>query len=125
MEITLTVEFSEDVKKFLKTMLNGKATKPAVEEEEDEAEEEEEEEVKPKKRVVKKKVEEEEEEETEEEDDEATYTVERVREKCQKLIQDGKAAKLKALLGEFGAAKVVNLKPKDFDKFMAKANKIK
>ena len=54
-----------------------------------------------------------------------TYTQERVREKCQQLIQDGKAAKLKALLGEFGYAKVVQLKPKDFEKFMTKANKIK
>lgn len=109
---------------------NGKTKKKTVLENDDEDEDEEEEEQpKPKKAVKKAKPEPEEEDEDEDEDEEEEesegYTQDRVREKCQQLIEDGKAAKLKTLLTEFGAAKVVNLKPKDFDKFMAKANKIK
>lgn len=61
----------------------------------------------------------------EEAQDESLYTAERVREKCQELIAANKSAKLKTLLKEFGAAKVVNLQEKDFNAFMEKANKIK
>lgn len=104
-KITLEVELSEETKDFLTALLGGakaaKGKKPAVEEEA--------------------------EVETEESllDEEETYTVERVREKCQQLIQDGKAALLKKLLTKFKAEKVVQLKPAQFEKFMEEANKIK
>lgn len=137
MELTLTVEFSDDVKKLLTKLTQSLSKLSNGEESEDDDDDtEEEDEPAPKKKAApakkgKKVVEEDEgedddDDDTDDDDDDSEgYTQERVREKAQQLIQAGKAPKLKALLGEFGYQKVVQLKPKDFDKFMAKANKIK
>jgi hypothetical protein len=117
MELTLKVEFSDDVKDFLTELLGGKkeTAKEAT--------------AKTAAKGGKKKdpVEDDDNDllNDDDSDDAPIYTVERVREKCQQLIQDGKAAKLKALLAEFDVAKVVNLQPGDFNAFMTKANKIK
>lgn len=134
---TVELKLSDSEAKAFIEFLNNKklvsklttAFETEEEDEDEDAEDEDEEGEKPAKKVVKKKkpVEDEDEDEdaTEEEDEDEGYTQDRVREKCQQLIQKGKAAQLKKVLGEFGYTKVVQLKPKDFEKFMLKANKIK
>lgn len=115
MEVTLKIEFGDDVKNFIANLLNGDGNaskKPAGRQ--------------PAK-APKKDADEDllDDEDAFTGDDEPIYTQERVREKCQQLIADGKAPKLKKLLEDFGYAKVAQLQPDDFNDFMNKANKIK
>lgn len=58
------------------------------------------------------------------EESEVTYTLEQVRDKLANLSRSGKQAEVKALLGEFGANKLSEVKEEDYAALMKRAEEL-